>query len=116
MHLLEVIFAQKSVSDQKVMSSSGSGSGGGGVSGGGGGSGSGGIEPLTGQSGANADPQELTIFVQQLLQQMQSRFQTMSDTIISKIDEMGKRIDDLEHSLQDVMQQSGAGGAQSNPQ
>jgi heat shock factor-binding protein 1 len=40
----------------------------------------------------------------------------MSDTIISKIDEMGKRIDDLEHSLQDVMQQSGAGGAQSNPQ
>ena len=37
-------------------------------------------------TGANADPQELTIFVQQLLQQMQSRFQTMSDTIISKID------------------------------
>jgi heat shock factor-binding protein 1 len=67
-------------------------------------------------TGANADPQELTIFVQQLLQQMQSRFQTMSDTIISKIDEMGKRIDDLEQSLQDVMQQSGgtATGTQSS--
>jgi len=47
---------------------------------------------------------------------MQSRFQTMSDSIISKIDEMGKRIDDLEQSLQDVMQQSGgtATGTQSS--
>ena len=33
---------------------------------------------------AGAEPQELTAFVQLLLQQMQQRFQSMSDTIIGK--------------------------------
>lgn len=51
--------------------------------------------------------QELTIFVQNLLQQMQSRFQEMSDTIITRIDEMGSRIDDLEKSIAELMQQAG---------
>ncbi|KAI5391544.1 hypothetical protein KIW84_076383 [Lathyrus oleraceus] len=32
---------------------------------------------------------DMTIFVQNLLQQMQTRFQTMSNSIISKIDDMG---------------------------
>ncbi len=44
-------------------------------------------------------PQDLTVFVQNLLGQMQGRFQQMSDSIISRIDEMGARIDDLEHSI-----------------
>ena len=44
-------------------------------------------------------PQDLTVFVQNLLGQMQSRFQQMSDSIIGRIDEMGARIDDLEHSI-----------------
>ncbi|XP_039021325.1 heat shock factor-binding protein-like [Hibiscus syriacus] len=35
---------------------------------------------------------DMSIFVQDLLQQMQTRFQTMSDSIIAKIDEMGDRI------------------------
>ena len=44
-------------------------------------------------------PQDLTVFVQNLLGQMQTRFQQMSDSIIGRIDEMGARIDDLEHSI-----------------
>ena len=37
----------------------------------------------------------------------QTRFQTMSDGIIGKIDEMGGRIDELEKSIGDIMQQAG---------
>lgn len=37
---------------------------------------------------------------------MQSRFQTMSDSIITRIDEMGERIDDLERSVQDLVTQA----------
>eukprot|EP00898_Chlorokybus_atmophyticus_P007646 jgi/Chlat1/7883/Chrsp66S07313 len=58
---------------------------------------------------------DLTAFVQNLLQQMQSRFQQMSDSIISRIavDEMGSRIDDLEKSIGDLIQQASVeeGGA-----
>ena len=46
-------------------------------------------------------------FVQELLQQMQSRFSQMSETIISRIDEMGGRIDELESSISDLMDQAG---------
>lgn len=57
---------------------------------------------------ANAQgTQELTAFVQNLLQQMQVRFQEMSDAIITRIDEMGARIDDLEKSIAELMQQAG---------
>ncbi|WZZ79127.1 hypothetical protein YC2023_099699 [Brassica napus] len=41
---------------------------------------------------------DMTAFVQNLLQQMQTRFQTMSDSIITKIDDMGGRINELEQS------------------
>jgi heat shock factor-binding protein 1 len=37
---------------------------------------------------------------------MQSRFQQMSDSIITRIDEMGERIDDLEKSVGDLVQQA----------
>lgn len=50
---------------------------------------------------------ELTKFVQNLLNQMQTRFQTMSDSIIGRIDEMGTRIDELEKSIGDLVQQAG---------
>lgn len=40
--------------------------------------------------------QDLTLFVQNLLKEMQSRFQTMSDGIVNRIDDMGNRIDELE--------------------
>ncbi|CAG9582620.1 conserved hypothetical protein [Leishmania major strain Friedlin] len=52
--------------------------------------------------------QEVTSHVQGLMQQMQARFDEMSKCIISRIDEMSLRIDDLEHSIDDLMQQSGA--------
>merc|ERR1711904_1419 len=66
--------------------------------------------PASGELGPDGTPQstqDLTIFVQNLLQQMQSRFQTMSDAIIGRIDEMGNRIDDLENSINELMQQAG---------
>ena len=75
--------------------------------------------------------QELTNYIQSMLQQMQDRFQTMSDQvnffreiedefmvfikmssllqIISRIDEMAGRIDDLEHNINDLMVQAGQG-------
>lgn len=65
--------------------------------------------------GSNVDPknmQELTIYVQNLLQNVQDKFQTMSDQIISRIDDMGTRIDDLEKSIADLMQQAGVEGAE----
>ena len=56
----------------------------------------------------SADPkniQDLTVFVQTLLQQMQERFQGMSDQIIARIDDMGTRIDDLEKNISELMTQ-----------
>ena len=88
-------------------------------------------------SGEAQDPKnvgELTHYIQNMLQQMQDRsersllsfppttnnlqpsvcrFQTMSDQIISRIDDMSSRIDDLEHNINDLMSQAGQGG-QSN--
>jgi len=56
---------------------------------------------------AQQSTQDLTIFVQNLLQQMQGRFATMSDAIIGRIDEMGHRIDELENSIGELMAQAG---------
>jgi heat shock factor-binding protein 1 len=60
--------------------------------------------------GADATTQktaDLTAFVQNLLLQMQTRFQTMSESIITKIDEMGSRIDDLERSIGELVKETG---------
>ena len=56
--------------------------------------------------GGDNSANELTQLVQQMLTQMQSRFQTMSDNIITRIDEMGGRIDDLEKSIADLVQEA----------
>ena len=56
--------------------------------------------------GGDNSANELTQLVQQMLTQMQSRFQTMSDNIIGRIDEMGERIDDLEKSIADLVQEA----------
>jgi heat shock factor-binding protein 1 len=56
--------------------------------------------------GGDNSANELTQLVQQMLTQMQSRFQTMSDNIIGRIDEMGGRIDDLEKSIADLVQEA----------
>ncbi len=39
----------------------------------------------------------------------QDKFQTMSDQIVGRIDDMGARIDQLEQSLSDLMAQVAAG-------
>ncbi|XP_027902138.1 heat shock factor-binding protein isoform X2 [Vigna unguiculata] len=49
----------------------------------------------------------MTAFVQNLLQQMQSRFQTMSNSIITKIDEMGSRIEELEQNINELRAEIG---------
>ncbi|XP_056660804.1 heat shock factor-binding protein 1-like [Monodelphis domestica] len=51
---------------------------------------------------AETDPKT----VHTLLQQMQDKFQTMSDQIIGRID-MSSRIDDLEKNIADLMTQAG---------
>ncbi|KAL3717458.1 heat shock factor-binding protein [Eucalyptus grandis] len=56
---------------------------------------------------------DMTAFVQSLLQQMQTRFQTMSESIITKIDEMGNRIDELEQSINDLKNEMGIEGSPS---
>jgi len=50
--------------------------------------------------------QDLTLFVQNLLKEMQSRFTTMSDGIITRIDDMGHRIDELERSINTLMNEA----------
>eukprot|EP00484_Ammonia_sp_Unknown_P023127 CAMPEP_0197043554 /NCGR_PEP_ID=MMETSP1384-20130603/19788_1 /TAXON_ID=29189 /ORGANISM="Ammonia sp." /LENGTH=90 /DNA_ID=CAMNT_0042474869 /DNA_START=42 /DNA_END=314 /DNA_ORIENTATION=+ len=51
--------------------------------------------------------QDLTEFVQSLLQKMHERFQEMSDSIIGRLDDMGKRLDELETSIGELMTQAG---------
>ena len=52
--------------------------------------------------------EDLTVFVQHLLNQMQGRFQQMSDAILGRIDEMGSRIDELEQSISELMEDAAA--------
>lgn len=58
--------------------------------------------------------EDLTVFVQNLLNQMQTRFQQMSDSILTRIDEMGNRIDELEQSIGELMEDAG-GDDQKSP-
>jgi len=57
-------------------------------------------------AGAGDNANELTQLVQSMLTQMQQRFQSMSDNIIGRIDEMGTRIDDLEKSIADLVSEA----------
>ena len=57
---------------------------------------------------------ELNQFVQNLLKQMQDRFEDMSGNIVGRIDEMGthrgyagRRIDDIEKSIGEIMNDLG---------
>ena len=50
---------------------------------------------------------ELNTFVQNMLKQMQERFQEMSTNIIGRVDEMGKRIDEIEKSINEIMNDLG---------
>ena len=50
---------------------------------------------------------ELNAFVQNMLKQMQERFEEMSGNIVGRVDEMGKRIDDIEKSINEIMNELG---------
>ncbi|MBZ3879455.1 Heat shock factor-binding protein 1 [Sciurus carolinensis] len=59
---------------------------------------------------AKTDPKtvrDLTSVVQMLLQHMQDKFQTVSDQIIGRIDDMSSRTDDPEKNMADLMTQAG---------
>ncbi|EFB19984.1 hypothetical protein PANDA_019354, partial [Ailuropoda melanoleuca] len=59
---------------------------------------------------AETDPktmQDLTLVLQTVLQQTQDKFQTMSDQIIGRIDDMNSCIDHLEKNIADLMTQAG---------
>nr|XP_058162385.1 heat shock factor-binding protein 1 [Dasypus novemcinctus] len=58
---------------------------------------------------ADTDPktmQDLTSVVKALLQQMQDEFQTMSDQIFGRIDDMSSCTDDLEKNIADFLTQA----------
>ncbi|KAG8075996.1 hypothetical protein GUJ93_ZPchr0006g46258 [Zizania palustris] len=86
--------------------------------------GSGGI-PIKAEQDSDGSAQstaDMTAFVQNLLMQMQTRFQAMSENIISKnillsqfpcalyFYEMGARIDELEQSINDLKTEMGTEG------
>ncbi|KAG2777570.1 hypothetical protein Pcac1_g11993 [Phytophthora cactorum] len=59
-------------------------------------------------SGGPTDGQDLTVFVQSLLEQMQSRSLLIG---VGALDEMGSRIDELEKSIADLMEQTNEDGS-----
>lgn len=53
-------------------------------------------------------PDDMMKFVTGTLDQMQSRFSALSDSIIGRIDDMGDKIDGLEQNISELMEQAGA--------
>ncbi|KAF9120900.1 hypothetical protein BGW39_010998 [Mortierella sp. 14UC] len=62
-------------------------------------------QPLEGDpNGENISPQELTLYVEKLLEQINAKFDGVSSQILGKMDEMSSRIDDLEKSIGELVQ------------
>jgi len=70
-------------------------------------SGSGVTTTTTPAAAAEKTPEETA---RRVLEQMEERFRTMSDAIITKIDEMGDRIEELERSVRDIASNEDDGG------
>lgn len=67
-------------------------------------------DAMTRDAGDDAMTSEaLATFTQGLLEQMQGRFQTMSDAIITKIDEMQEKIEALERSVGEIASETREG-------
>ena len=59
------------------------------------------------QQSDNVDSaQELTNLVTQMLDQMQTRFSQMNGNIVNRIDEMSKKIDELENSIGELVKEA----------
>ena len=67
----------------------------------------------TGGGGGARNAEELSQFVEDLLQQMQGKFETMSESVVGRIDEMNSRIDELERSLDELVTQAATAGKDS---
>lgn len=52
---------------------------------------------------------ELMQFVQGTLQNMQEKFQSVEDSIVKRMNETGKKLDEIEKGLTDLMDHSGMG-------
>ncbi|KAJ8403059.1 hypothetical protein AAFF_G00359750 [Aldrovandia affinis] len=50
---------------------------------------------------------DLAELMETTMQNLQSKFQAMSDQIVSRMDEMGTRIDGLEKNVADIMTEAG---------
>ncbi|KAL2079906.1 hypothetical protein ACEWY4_023699 [Coilia grayii] len=51
--------------------------------------------------------QDLTAQMETTMQELNKKFQAMSDQIVTRLEEMGMRINDLEKNVADLMQQAG---------
>ena len=51
---------------------------------------------------------EMAETIENLLVQMQSKFEEMSNSILSRVDTMGDRIDDLEKNISKLLEDSNA--------
>ena len=64
-------------------------------------------QPGRQQQSDNVDSaQELTNLVTQMLDQMQTRFGQMNGNIVGRIDEMSKKIDELEQSIGELVKEA----------
>jgi heat shock factor-binding protein 1 len=61
----------------------------------------------TDASAQRGEEEDLDVFVKELMENMQTRFNRLSDTIVGRIDDMGAKIDELEKSLNELMDQAG---------
>ncbi|XP_061109463.1 heat shock factor-binding protein 1-like protein 1 [Conger conger] len=59
------------------------------------------------ESNSNKAAQDLTEFMEKKMQNLQTTFQATSDQLVSRMDEMGTRIDNLEKNVADLMTQAG---------
>ncbi|KAL7493130.1 hypothetical protein ACHAWT_002235 [Skeletonema menzelii] len=52
-------------------------------------------------------PDDLDKFVQDLMDNMQTRFNRLSDSILDRVDNMGSKIDQLEKSINELIDEAG---------
>lgn len=62
-----------------------------------------------GQGQGVVEEEDLNIFVSDLLEQMTCKFENIGSSIMGRIDDMGDRIDQLEHSIGDLLVSQGLG-------
>ncbi|KAI9199414.1 heat shock factor binding protein 1-domain-containing protein [Polychytrium aggregatum] len=60
------------------------------------------------------DIDDLGTFVEQMLSNMQGQFEEMSRSVLSKINGMGQRLDDLERTIEGLIESTSDNSAQSS--